>query len=87
MPMQISCLPHIFEAILWDEINDEHSKCTFDDGCVLFELEKRNDLHWEYLTLQKPKEELKKLKCDIFNDIIEERRKKSHQKSGMRLFH
>lgn len=80
--VQISCLPHIFEAILWDEINEERSKCTFNDGCVLFELQKTNSLHWEHLTLQASKEELKKLKCDILNNIIEERQKKSQQKVG-----
>lgn len=54
----------------------------FDGGCVLFELQKTNCLHWEHLTLQVSKEELKKLKCDILNDIIEERQRKSQQKVG-----
>jgi len=81
--MQISCLPHIFEAILWDEINEECSKCTFDNGCVLFELQKKNSVHWECLTLKKSKEELKKLKYEILNNIIEERQNKSQHKAGM----
>lgn len=81
--MQISCLPHIFEAILWDEINEEYSKCTFDNGSVLFELQKKNSVHWECLALKKSKEELKKLKCEILNNIIQERQNKSKQKAGM----
>jgi len=43
-------------------------------------------VHWECLTLKKPKEELKKLKCEILNNIIEERKNKSHQKTGMYMF-
>lgn len=84
--MQISCSSHIFEAIFWDEINEERSKCTFNDGFVLFELQKLNDIHWEYLTLQESKDELKKLKSNILNSIIEERQKKSHQKTGTHVF-
>uniref|UniRef100_A0A2H8TKW3 Dyslexia susceptibility 1 candidate protein n=1 Tax=Melanaphis sacchari TaxID=742174 RepID=A0A2H8TKW3_9HEMI len=79
--LKISCLPHIFEAIFWDEINEECSKCTFDDGCVLFELQKKNSVNWENLTLKKSKEELKKLKCEILNNIIEEQQNKYQKKS------
>ncbi|CAH1709848.1 unnamed protein product [Aphis gossypii] len=82
--MQISCLPHIFEAILWDEINEEYSKCTFDNGSVLFELQKKNSVHWECLALKKSKEELKKLKCEILNNIIQERQNKSKQKAVLK---
>lgn len=82
--MQISCLPHIFEAILWDEINEEYSKCTFDNGSVLFELQKKNSVHWECLALKKSKEELKKLKYEILNNIIQERQNKSKQKAVLK---
>jgi hypothetical protein len=58
----------------------------FNDGCVLFELLKKNIIHWEYLTLQTSKEELKKLKSEILNWIIEERQKKSQQKIGKEVF-
>lgn len=82
--MQISCLPYIFEAILWDEINEECSKCTFDRGCVLFVLQKKNhNLQWEHLTLRASKDELKKLKCDILNELIEEQQEKSEHRAGM----
>lgn len=54
----------------------------FNNGSILFELPKKNIIHWEYLTLQKSKEELKELKCEILNCIIEERQKKSQQKAG-----
>ncbi|KAE9530517.1 hypothetical protein AGLY_010979 [Aphis glycines] len=82
--LKISCLPHIFEAILWDEINEEYSKCTFDNGSVLFELQKKNSVHWECLALKKSKEELKKLKCEILNNIIQERQNKSKQKAVLK---
>lgn len=84
--MQISCLPHIFEAFLWNEINEERSKCIFGEGYVLFELQKLENLQWNHLTLQKSKEELKAMKCEILNSITEELRKKSEQKSGMRYY-
>lgn len=84
--IQISCLPHIFEVFLWDEINEEISKCTFDGECVLFELQKTNSLQWEHLTLQKSKEELKTLKCEILNNIIEKCQKKSEKKAGKCIF-
>lgn len=43
-------------------------------------------MHWECLTLKKSKEELKKIKCEILNNIMEERKNKSHQKTGMYMF-
>lgn len=69
--------------IFWDEINEERSKCTFNDGYVLFELQKKNVAHWECLSLETSKEEFKKLKCEILNNIIDERQKKSQQKAGV----
>lgn len=58
----------------------------FNNGCVLFELPKKKNIHWEYLTLQKSKEELNKLKREILNCIAEERQKKSRQKAGKQVF-
>ncbi|XP_050422323.1 dynein axonemal assembly factor 4-like [Adelges cooleyi] len=82
--LKISHLPHIFEILLWDEINEDQSKCTFSNDHVLFELEKTSNRHWESLELQKPKDELKIIKNDILNEIAEQHRKKIEEKKALK---
>lgn len=49
MYLQASYPPYIFEAFLFNKVDDAKSKATFGNGIIKFQLVKKNAIQWHHL--------------------------------------
>lgn len=70
---------YLFEAVLFDKIQTEHSKCTFVDNNIIFELIKCGNTQWNSLEVNLDKREKNTLKKQLIEDEYENIRKKTEE--------
>ena len=81
--LQVSYPPYLFEAFLYDEVEDTKSKATFGNGIIAFHLVKRSPVQWNHLLApeSEDKDFMKRRREEAINKAHDRAKKEKEQKA------
>lgn len=82
--LQVSYPPYLFEAFLYDEVEDTKSKATFGNGIITFHLVKRSPVQWNHLLSpeSEDKDFMKRRREEAINKAHDRAKKEKEQKAA-----
>ncbi|CAH3169325.1 unnamed protein product [Porites lobata] len=82
--IKVSYPPYLFEAFLYDEVEDTKSKATFGNGIITFHLVKRSPVQWNHLLApeSEDKDFMKRRREEAINKAHDRAKKEKEQKAA-----